>query len=510
MSDAKKSGDRLPPHSEEMERGLLGCVMLAPEDTLAFVAERRIGEEHFYDLRHQILFRHMVALGALLNELTLTQRLMEAQLYEQIGGLAFISGVVDSVPSASGVEYFAEQVMEKFLMRRVIATCTDVVSRVYAHDGDADSLVDEVEADIVKLSESRAPIAVTSVHQVMVDQVIPEMDEHYSRGRTNLPPGNLSTGFDYFDKLSGGFGCEEYICIAGRPGGGKTAVAMNIADFHAMQGTPVAVFSLEMSKKALTRRLLFKRARVSMGKFRQGFCSKADHEALVTAAGTFRNCPLYIDDEPSQSIGQIEAKARTLIRKYGIKLFVLDYIQLVLPNARRGRIDRVTELTDISARIVAMKKRFKVPWLVLAQMNRNIETTEVSRVPVLSDIKDCGGIEQDSDQIIFCYYPPRGKRRQDKGGNEVRDLRAQEEDWLEEKHGDKEHSERPVRVDLFQAKHRDGPTGPVEFLFHKNQSRIEDWRQYAIANGFRDYGKGERAAANPAERDEWLPEGDEP
>lgn len=501
--------DRLPPHSPEAEQGLLSCILLAGADVLPMLAERRVSASWFYDMRHSVIYeaaQKLYAANKPVEVISLNQTLKDAGLDEQVGGWPYLNALQDAAPSAANVTYYFDIVKEKWQLRTLLKTCAETAAKVYTNEGDVSGLLASASNDLMMLAEDVAPGGEKHIKEIIVNEVIPELEEHYTRGKTNLPPGNLSSGFDYMDKVGGGFAVEDYITIAGRPGSGKTALAMNIVEHHALKGVPVGVFSLEMSRKSLARRLLFKGARVSMGKFRTGFATQGDIDKLTTASGPLVKAPIYIDSEPAQTIGQIEAKARRMARQYGIKLFVLDYLQLVLPNARNGRIDRVQELTDISAKFVSLKKRLKVPWLILAQMNRNIENAESHRVPVLSDLKDCGAIEQDADQVLFLYFPERGKTRF-KNGEETMDERAKEEAMIDDhmSHQEhKEHTERPSRVNIFQAKHREGATGAIEMLFHKNQSRFEDWRQWKTAHGYSDYGKGERAKANPIEEQEEL------
>lgn len=289
-----KATDKLPPHSAEAELGVLGCVLLAPADTLATLTEQRITEEHFYDLRHRTVFGHMRALaekGAGVDVLGLQIRLRDAGALEDVGGIAFLNGLADAAPSAANLSYYLDTLTEKFLRRRLVQTCTQVATQAHTAETDVEVLMDAVEREVVGLCESRAPSQAVGIKEILVNEVIPETEEHYTRGSVNLPPGHLSTGFDYFDKVSGGFGPQDYVVLAGRPGGGKTALAMNIAEHHALAGLPVGVFSLEMSRKSLARRMMFKGARVSMGKFRQGFASKDDFQSLINAAARLSAAP---------------------------------------------------------------------------------------------------------------------------------------------------------------------------------------------------------------------------
>jgi len=509
MSDRKQGGG---PHSLEAEQGMLGCVLLAPGEVLEQWAVSRVRGEWFYDVRHQLLAEVLLAMHAAnrpIDLLTVAGEIKDKGVEAQVGGVAYVSELQDKVPSAANHPAYLAGVREKWKLRQVMRLAGEVQAQAAAGEAAGEALVAEAATKFLELAEDASAGGMRHIIE-SVRAVVGALEEHhYSRGRTQLAPGYLPTGIDYLDKLSGGIAPTDYLVLAGRPGAGKTTMALQIllhlaryyqwwrptgekdADGNMKHegpftGVPVGVFSLEMTDKSLAKRLMFNLGGVSAGKFKQGFATAADIAKLGEAAVQVGNLPIYLDDEGGQTIGQIEAKARRMVRQYGVKLFVLDYLQLVLPNKRSGRIDRVQELTDISARIVALKKALKVPWLVLAQMNRNIEQAEVHRTPVLSDLRDCGAIEQDADQIGFLYFPERGKAK-----NGEPDKRQQEEDLIDEVVGQVEHSERPQRVNWFQAKNRDGATGPASLLFWKNQFRFQDWRRFEVEHGGKR-AKGER------------------
>jgi replicative DNA helicase len=489
------------PHSVESEQGMLGCALIDAAATLEQWAVQKVRGEWFHDVRHQLLselLMEMHAAGKPVDLLTVAEAVNARGIEAQVGGMAYVSELQDKVPSAANLPYYVAVVRDKFKLRQVLRLAAEVSAQALEPDQEPDALVAEVGTRFLELAEDVVQGTVQHIKEPLREVVDDLEQHHYSRGRTQLPPGYLPTGIDYLDKLMGGLAPTDYVALAGRPGSGKTTLALQVILYLAehyqwwrptgqvvngeMQhegpftGVPVGVFSLEMSNKSLGRRLLFNRAQVSAGKFKQGFATADDVKRLVNAAAPLGNLPIYLSDEGAQTIGQIEAKARRMVRQFGVKLFVLDYLQLVLPNKRSGRIDRVQELTDISTRLVALKKALKVPWLVLAQMNRNIEQAEAHRVPVLSDLRDCGAIEQDADQVGFLYFPERPKNREGKP-----DKRQQEEDLIDEVFGGAEHSERPQRVNWFQAKNRDGATGPASLLFFKNQFRFEDWRRFEVS-----------------------------
>jgi replicative DNA helicase len=237
-----------------------------------------------------------------------------------------------------------------------------------------------------------------------------------------------------------------------------------------------------VSEESLGFRLVFSHAQVSTGRFRQGFAEAGDFTAINAAAAALGKANIYLDGEADQSMDMIAAKARRMARQYGIKLFVLDYLQLLDSD---DDSDRLRVLRRISKKLVSLKKRLQIPWLVLAQMNRNIETAERARKPVLSDLKESGSIEQDADKVIFLYHPLKAEG-----------IEADEEaieGILKGLYGDKIKAEdRPRRINAVVAKNRNGPTGTAQLLFQNNQCLFHDWRRWELAKGLVQKAAGER------------------
>jgi replicative DNA helicase len=515
--------DRLPPHAPEAEQGVLGCVLLSPNDCLNQLLERRLAADWFYDLRHQEIFKALLALhGAQVpvDIITLQQKLKEWQLLEQVGGIPYLNALQDAVPSAANLSYYLDIVREKFQLRRLVHTCTDVVGRVYDYDGDVQQLLDEVERDFSRLTETNVEPTEKTLRQV-IQGVIGDMDDHhYTRGSAQLRGLPTAGAGNYTDKMIRGIREDFYVVLAGRPGDGKTSLALNWIEYLALdyvwhqptgekhpdespvtverRGIPIGMFSLEMSEQSLGYRLLFGRAGIDSEEWNTGFASNESERDLTIAAGRLAAGEVIIDDSAGQSINQIAAKARRWAKQYGIKLFVLDYLQLAEGDNVRDE-DRV-RLAKISKKIMALKKQLKVPWLVLCQMNRNIETAESKRTPVLSDLKDCGAIEQDADVVLFLYKPDRKQLESaptDKDGTQTG---LSEQDILDRAQAGVDASKKARRVNLFVAKHRYGPTGPVKLLFQKNLCRFEDWHLFAVKHGIeqRNLGESPNVVKGPA------------
>ncbi|MHB8524168.1 MAG: replicative DNA helicase, partial [Limisphaerales bacterium] len=418
------------------------------------IQKLQASREVFYDLRHQTVFDLLVEMydhKEAIDLITVQQRLKDNNQLDAIGGSAYLAALVDAVPSAANLAYYLEIVREKHLLRRMIQTCTGVVSRVYDYEGEVEALLDEVERDVLRISEEREQSESRTIKD-LVHTAISTIEEFHKR--QGMLTG-IGTGFADFDKLTSGLHGGEMIVIAARPSMGKTSLAMNIAEHVVIeQKLPVGVFSLEMTAESLVLRMLCSRARVNLRDIREGFLAERDFPKLTGAAGKLANAPLFIDDTPALSILQLRARARRLAQQYGIKLFVIDYLQLLHSTARRAE-NRQQEIADISNGIKALAKELEVPVIVLSQLNREVEK-EKNRKPRLSDLRESGAIEQDADLVGLLYKADPADARKPASGEDEDDV---EQDAL--------------AVNLLIAKQRNGPTGDVYLTFLKGYTRFE-------------------------------------
>jgi len=443
--------DRLPPHSPEAEQGVLGCVMLSPNDCLGQCIEKlKEGWQVFYDLRHQTLYKSLVEMfdrREAIDTITVQQRLKDQGFLDQIGGIPYLNSLQDAVPSAANLAYYLDIVLEKYLLRRMIQTCTEVVGRVYDYEGDVDALLDEVERDILRINESRVQSRTSTIRD-LVNQAINTVEDYHARQGTLT---GIGTGFPDFDKMTTGLHGGEMIVIAARPSVGKTSLAMNIVEHVVLHDKlPVGVFSLEMTAESLVLRMLCSDARVNLRNVREGFLVERDFPKLTSSAGRLSGAPLFIDDTPGLSILQLRARARRLWQQHSVKLLVIDYLQLLNSTGRRSQDNRQQEIADISSGIKALAKELDVPVIVLSQLNREVER-EKGRKPRLSDLRESGAIEQDAD-LVGLLYKPTAADDEDGGP-------AEEPDGLP--------------VNLLIAKQRNGPTGDVSLTFLKSFTRFE-------------------------------------
>ena len=444
--------DRLPPHAPDAERGMLGCVLLSPNEAMGECLRLlKPGAEAFYDLRHQSIFSVLVKMydsQIPIDLITVQQRLRDAGQLEAVGGPVYLNQLVDAVPSAANLGYYLDIVLEKHLLRRMLQTCTSVIARVYDYEGDVPVLLDEIERDILHINEERERPENRAIKD-LVNSAINTIEELHAR--QGMLSG-LGTGFADLDKMTTGLHKGEMIVIAARPSMGKTSLAMNIVEHVAIElQQPVGVFSLEMTAESLVLRMMCSRGEVNLRDVREGFLAERDFPRLTQAAGEISGAPLYIDDTSGLSILQLRARARRLWQQHGIKLLVVDYLQLLHSDTRRSKDNRQQEIAEISSGIKALAKELEIPIIILSQLNREIEKDK-SRKPKLSDLRESGSIEQDADLVGLLYKPSKD---------------GEDEESVPRDDGT------GIEVSLLIAKQRNGPTGDVPLTFLKRFTRFK-------------------------------------
>jgi len=557
------------PHSLEAEQGVLGCVFLDVNECMSQCEERGVKPEWFYDLRHQIIWMALKSLydeGAAIDVITVQEWLKGHGGVEQVGGIAYLAGLPDTTPSAANVEFYLAIVREKERLRRLIRDCTDIVGMVYSHEGEGiDDIIAQHERNALALSEESSGRSEKHIKEVTLT-VVDRFESHYTRGHAQMT--GMTTGLSYFDKVSGGLGGENghYIVLAGRPGDGKTSLALLFLMHAAMQhvwfspvkleelaarikkelmtnelpadpqewplpdgfvlakdgscgferhtGIPCAFFSLEMTSERLVERMLFQHSGSDLQRFRTGFANGADFAKLGKAAAAVAHSTIWLDDTPRLNMDMLKARARRMVRQYGIKLFVVDYIQLLKSiRHRHQRPDRVAELEEISAEFQALGKELGVDFIILAQLNRDVAKGDRFRAPEPSDIKSCGAIEQDADQIILLYRPKLSEDERDFWEDccrsvRVQAVRAENPGWTPEEVNaeadKKDWSKRFRRVNARIGKNRYGMEGDVELVLDGSSTHFHDYGDWLKEHGLR------APAAGEAKRPEQPDLGDDP
>jgi replicative DNA helicase len=438
---------RTPPHSVEAEQGVLGSMLISPRETIAECVEK-INEEYFYVPAHRTIYDVLVDLWNTrqgIDLITFTQVLRDRNLLDSVGGAAFVTNLFTFVPTAANVQYYLEIVRDKYILRQIISAATESVRRAYEEQEEVDSLLDEVEQKIFDVGEDRFKGKMLSMKDHAM-QAIETIERLYERKGSIT---GISTGFVEFDRMTSGLHPSEMVVIAARPSMGKTALAMNIAEYVAInEKLAVGVFSLEMSSQQLVQRMLCSRARVNLQRVRDGFLGERDFPSLTAAASKLAEARMFIDDSASLSILELRAKARRLKAQQDVSLIIVDYLQLLRSTTRRAQDNRQLEISEISAGLKALAKDLKIPVIVLAQLNRQPEQRTGGK-PRLSDLRESGSIEQDADLVGLLVRP---------------ELYEEDEEARVEKAGEAE---------LIIAKQRNGPVGEIPLTFLKEYTRFE-------------------------------------
>ncbi len=430
--EGRPSG-RVPPHSLESEQAVLGAVLL-DNQSLHGILEV-LQPEDFYRQSHQVVFQLMIDLverGEPVDVLTLQQGASAQGILNSLGGIEYLSHLVDTVPTALNAPYYARVVKELSLRRQLIHQVTEIATEAYSREGEMDEFLDSVEQRIFKISEAKSHQSFVRIGTVVKDS-IKQVERYYVNKE---PITGIASGFFDLDTITAGFQPSDLIIIAGRPSMGKTSLGLSIVrnvglDLH----KPVAVFSLEMSKEQIVLRMLCSEARVSSSKVRSGKLGESDFPRLVDAAAKLSQADIFIDDTPSISVLEMRAKARRLHREKPLGLIVVDYLQLMRGSARKIE-RREQEISEISAALKALAKELHVPVIALSQLNRAVETRHDKR-PIMADLRESGAIEQDADIISFVYR------------DEVYNAESADKGIAE----------------LIIAKHRNGPVGTVRLAF---------------------------------------------
>lgn len=446
----KPSVDRLPPHSPEAETGVLACILLDPITCMPQCLEQ-IGSrpDVFYDLRHQTIFRTMTALYAKntgIDVITLSQGLKDSQQLEQIGGLSYLGSILEAAVSAENLSYYLEILLDKWLCRKLISTCTDAVGRLYDAEGEINTVIDEIERDVLAVGGLRLRAQDVSSESI-VTEVIRDLEIAWENSSKLT---GIESGFSDLDRILDGLRPGMHV-LAARPGAGKTSLVLNIADHVACNvGLPVGIISLEMSRKALMRRMIAARSGVNLRALKPGLGTEANFQLVTTAAGRLAKAPIYIEDTPGLSIMQVRAKARRWWQQYGIKLLAIDYLQLLnAVGMKRKYESRQQEVSDISNGIQSLAKELGIPVIVLSQLNRDVDRGPARR-PRMSDLRESGTIEQDADTVGLLS-------------------RAADPEDVEN-----EESPPPIiSINLEIVKQRDGDNGIVPLIFRRFTTKFE-------------------------------------
>ncbi len=441
MSDSDERRGRLPPQDIDAERSVLGA-MLLDRGALSEALEL-LKPDDFYRPAHAQIFDAIAGLferNEPVDEVTLASELRARSHLEAAGGRTYLVELTDSVPTAANVAYYAKLVRERSLTRRLISVATTIAGSGYQDGSEIETLLDQAEAKIFEITSAREKRSFVPLKEV-VKSAFKRIESLYENRQ---PVTGISTGFVDLDRLTSGLQPADLIIVAGRPSMGKTAFALNMAQNAAIRHqTPVAVFSLEMSREQLVMRMLCSEGRIDSHRLRGGFLKDSDWPKLARSAGALAEAPIYIDDTGALSILEMRAKSRRLQAEKGLGMVVVDYLQLM--HGRSAAEGREREISEISRGLKALAKELSVPVVALSQLNRSLEQRQDKR-PMLSDLRESGAIEQDADVICFVYR----------------------DDYYHEDSAEKGVAE------IIIGKQRNGPTDTAKLRFFKEYTRFEN------------------------------------
>ncbi|NNG00640.1 MAG: replicative DNA helicase [Desulfobacteraceae bacterium] len=433
----------LPPQSVEAEESILSSILI-DNSTLLDILDI-LSPEDFYKTTHQKIFTAIAGLFSKaepVDLVTLSNYLREKGHLEDIGGAAFLANFVDSIPVAVNPLHYAKIIREKASLRRLIQSATEIVRKCFEDQGELENIIDFAEKAVYEISENSSRQSFSPLGK-MVETNIEAIEER--EGNRALVTG-VPTGFSKLDNLTAGFQRSDLIILAARPAMGKTALALNLARNAAVVGnTPVAIFSLEMSKEQLSMRMLCAEARVDSSRIRSGFLGQDDWSKLTDAAGILSDVPIYIDDSPDISATTIRTKSRRLKMEKDLGLVIIDYLQLMRGGTKNERRD--LEISEISRSLKILAKELNVPVIALSQLNRKLEERSDKR-PQLSDLRESGALEQDADVVAFIYR--------------------------DEVYNKDENNPNRGTAEVILAKQRNGPTGVAHLTFINRYTRFEN------------------------------------
>jgi replicative DNA helicase len=431
----------------EAERSILGAILL--DNSLYDQAAENLTPDDFSLDAHRRVYSRMRDLqetGRPVDMITLVEELDRRKEVEAIGGVAYLSSLIDGVPDRPSIEHYVRIVRNKALLRGLINLAQNAIAEAIEHSDEAEEVLGRAEQAIFQLSENRIGQGFMNIPSIIKGS-FGSLEELYARGQEIT---GLATHYTLLDKLTSGLQPSDLIIIAARPSMGKTALAMNIAENAAvLDGKVVGVFSLEMSREALLMRMLASHAQVDSKDLRQGFLTKEDMRKLTRATEQLSHSKLFIDDSPGISVSEMRAKARRLRQTEGLDLLIVDYLQLMsaVPIGGKRFENRTQEVSAISRGLKALAKELKVPVVALSQLSRAPESRGGDHRPQLSDLRESGSIEQDADVVAFIF-------REEVYKKDDPDLEGMAE--------------------LIVAKQRNGPTDMIKMAFVKRYTRFEN------------------------------------
>lgn len=433
---------RLPPQALEIERTVLGSMLIDSEAAMAAI--ERLTETAFYSGSNRIIFSaicEMVEKSIPVDVVTVVEKLKNSDMIDLIGGYSYIAELTESIATSANMEYYCQILIDKMNLRKLITTAGEIVTDCFSSDVVVQSIIESAESKIYAIADTNEKSEVQSSGELIV-KTFQEI-EQFSKGQTS----GYKTGFTELDEKTTGLQKSDLVIIAARPSMGKTAFMLDIAMNMAIKfNYKVAIFSLEMSKSQLMQRMLCSQARVNMHQLRSGTLAKRDFPKLSIAASPIAEAGIYIDDTPGITVSAIRSKARRIKKQFGLDVVFIDYLQLMSGVTSKGG-SREQEISSISRGLKGVAKELDVPIAALSQLSRNLENRVGNKRPQLSDLRESGAIEQDADVVLFVYR------------DEVYN---------------KDEKENIGKAEIIIGKQRNGPLGTANLTFVKCFARFEN------------------------------------
>ncbi len=441
----------LPPQATELEAAVLG-ILLLEKDALSEIGSI-LTTDHFYKEENQKIFSAILDLynkDKAIDILTVAEYLKKTGELEEIGGNHYLANLTKQVTASIHIEFHSKIITQKFIQRGLIEIANELIKESYQDSKDVEDLINTAETKLLEISEINIKKETQKV-DIIIDETIEKLKE-ISKKEGQLI--GLPSGFTKLDRITSGWQESDLIIIAARPSMGKTAFALSMANEMAKEhGVRTAFFSLEMSATQLVQRLILAETKIDSEKLKNGRLSDEEWEEVAMKTEKMSNAPLYIDDTSSISIFELRSKVRKLKLKNDIQIVMIDYLQLMVAapdNSSKLRGNREQEVSMISRSLKALAKDLSIPIIALSQLNRGVESRH-DKIPMLSDLRESGAIEQDADIVMLLHRPEYHKITQDDNGNDLRGV-----------------------AQVIIAKHRNGPTDTVNMKFIQEYAKFED------------------------------------
>jgi replicative DNA helicase len=443
-----ESIDRLPPHSLEAEEAVLGSLLIDPD--AIYEVNNFLRPDAFYRMQNRWVYEAILSLNDRrepIDLITLAEELRRREQLEEVGGEAYVIGLINTVPTAINAHSYAKVVESASIRRKLVSAASEIANLAYNEKEDIDVVIDRSEQTLFGISEERTTRDLVPIRQI-ASEYLDRINELRERGDEFV---GIPTGFTDLDRLLGGLNKSDLIIIAARPGMGKTslqnAMALTAANKY---GKRVAMFNLEMSGEQLVQRMIAAETRIDSQRLRRGQLAEHEMPIFLEAVGRLSETLIFIDDTPSITPNQLRTKCRRLYAEHGLDMIMIDYLQLM--TTERNSNNRVQEISEISRGLKGLARELNVPVLAAAQLSRAVEQRQEKR-PLLSDLRDSGSIEQDADIVMFIYR---------------------------DEYYNPDTTERPNIAELNIAKHRNGPTGTVDLYWHGKLATFRNLQRQEI------------------------------